>query len=74
MSESFRQIAIVRYSICRNLLILEHILMDCNDLQRGTVEIIRSRCMPETVVFMQAYYVMVWIAETSEVPPTAAAL
>lgn len=48
--------------------------MDSIDLQRATVEIIRSRCMPETVVFMQAYYVMVWIAETSETRPTPAAL
>lgn len=48
--------------------------MDSIDLQRDTIEIIRSQNMPETVVFMQAYYVMVWIAETSEIPPTPAAL
>lgn len=74
VAESLRQISIIRYSLCRNLLILQHILMDSSDLQRDTVEIIRSGCMPETVVFVQAYYVMVWICETSETPPTPAAL
>lgn len=74
LAESLRQISIIRYSLCRNLLILQHILIDSSDLQRDAVEIIRSRCMPETVVFLQAYYVMVWICETSEISPSSAAL
>lgn len=74
LAETLRQISIIRYSLCRNLLILQHILIDSSDFQRDTIEIIRSRCMPETVVFLQAYYVMVWICETSEVSPSSAAL
>lgn len=74
LSESLRQMSIIRFSLCRNLLILQHILMESSDLQRDTIEVVRSRCMPETVVFVQAYYVMVWICETTEVPPTPAAL
>lgn len=74
VAESVRQIAIVNFSLCRNLLILQQILMSSNDLPRDALEIVRSRCMPETVVFVQAYFVMVWICETSEVAPSPAAL
>lgn len=71
VSESLHQIAVIRYALCRNLLILQQILIDSSDLPIDTLEYIRSNCMPETVVFVQAYYVMVWICETSETPPTA---
>lgn len=71
VSESLHQIAVIRYALCRNLLILQQILCDSSDLPIDTLEYIRSNCMPETVVFIQAYYVMVWICETSEAPPTA---
>lgn len=71
VSESLHQIAVIRYALCRNLLILQQILCDSSDLPIDTLEYIRSSCMPETVVFIQAYYVMVWICETSEAPPTA---
>lgn len=71
VSESLHQIAVIRYALCRNLLILQQILCDSSDLPIDTLEYIRSNCMPETVVFIQAYYVMVWICETSETPPTA---
>lgn len=74
MAESLRQNTIVRYSLCRNLLILQNILTDSDDLQCDTKEIIRSKCMPETEVFVHAYYVMVWICETATVSPSAAAL
>lgn len=70
VSESLHQIAVIRYALCRNLLILQQILIDSSDLPIDTLEYIRSDCMPETVVFVQAYYVMVWICETSETLPT----
>lgn len=70
LSESLHQIAVIRYALCRNLLILQQILIDSSDLPIDTLEYIRSNCMPETVVFVQAYYVMVWICETSETLPT----
>lgn len=74
VAESLRQMSIIRFSLCRNLLILQHILMESSELQRDTIEIIRSECMPETVIFVQAYYLMVWICETTEAPPSPAAL
>lgn len=74
LAESLRQNAIVRYSMCRNLLILQRILIDSSDLQCNTLEVIRSRCMPETEIFLQSYYVMVWMCETAAVPPSPAAL
>jgi len=64
VAESLRQISLIRYSLCRNLLILQHILIDTFALSCNILEIIRSRCMPETVVFVQAYYVMMWLSET----------
>lgn len=70
VSESLHQIAVIRYALCRNLLILQQLLINSSDLPIDTLEIIRSHCMPGTVVFVQAYYVMVWICETSETPPT----
>lgn len=74
VAESLHQIAVIRYALCRNLLILQQRLIDSSDMPVDTIEFIRSNCMPETVVFVQAYYVMVWICETSETPPKAAAL
>lgn len=74
VAETLHQIAVVRYALCRNLLILQQILIDTSDLPIDTIEFIRSNCMPETVIFVQAYYVMVWICETYENQPTAGAL
>lgn len=53
-----------RYSLCRNLLILQQILIEKFDLPCHLLEDVRSSCMPNTVVFVQAYFVMVWICET----------
>lgn len=74
VAETLHQITVVRYALCRNLLILQQILIDTSDLPIDTIEFIRSNCMPETVVFVQAYYVMVWICETYENQPAAGAL
>lgn len=64
VAESLKQIALIRYSLCRNLLILQHILFDTFDISCNVLEVIRSQCMPDTVVFVQAYYVMMWMSET----------
>lgn len=53
-----------RYSMCRNLLVLQQILIDKFDLSCDVMEEVRSNCMPNTVVYVQAYYVMVWLCET----------
>lgn len=63
VTETVRQISSSRYAMCRNLLIIEHILVDGFSLNCNEAEIIRSKHIPETVVFLQSYYVMVWIGE-----------
>ncbi|XP_059616440.1 nuclear pore complex protein Nup160 homolog [Phlebotomus argentipes] len=68
VSESLQQISDVRYVLCRNLLILQHILIDITALASDVLENIRSHQMPETEVFVQAYFVIVWIAKTSADP------
>lgn len=75
VAESLRQIALIRYSLSRNLLILQHILFDTYDIPCNVLEVIRSQCMPDTVVFVQAYYVMMWMSETpAQSGPSTASL
>lgn len=68
VSESVRQVALVRYSLCRNLLFLEQLLI----LNRGIMdvtatEMIRSSCMPDTAIYIQSWIVIVWISEPSTI-------
>lgn len=63
VTETVRQISSSRYAMCRNLLIIQHILIDGFSLNCNEAEIIRSKHIPETVIFLQSYYVMVWISE-----------
>lgn len=63
VSETLRQQVEVRFTICRNLLLLQNILLDRKELDWGILEAIRSVCMPDTVVFMQTYYSIKWLSE-----------
>lgn len=63
LAESLKQIALVRYALCRNLLVLQQLLIDRFALACDVLEEVRSNCQPSTVVFVQAYYVMVWLCE-----------
>lgn len=67
LTETVRQIALVRYTLCRNLLLLEQVLTENSTLNVSSTEIIRSRCVPDTAVFLQGYYVMVWISEPNTI-------
>ena len=69
VTESVRQISATRFALCRNLLIIQHILVDGFSLNCNGAEIIRSKNIPETVLFLQAYYVMVWIGEEAFATP-----
>jgi len=69
VTETVRQISSSRYAMCRNLLIIQHILIDGFTLNCKEAEIIRSKNIPETVIFLQAYYVMVWISEDAFAVP-----
>ena len=46
ITETTRQIIHLRYILCRNLLILEHILVQNFVLNCNATEIIRSKCLP----------------------------
>ena len=69
VTETVRQISSSRYAMCRNLLIIQHILIDGASLNCNEAEIIRSKHIPETVIFLQSYYVMVWIGEDAFAVP-----
>lgn len=69
VTETVRQISSSRFAVCRNLLIIQHILIDGFSLNCNEAEIIRSKHIPETVIFLQSYYVMVWIGEDAFAVP-----
>ncbi|XP_070491725.1 nuclear pore complex protein Nup160 homolog [Chironomus tepperi] len=69
VSETVRQISSSRFAMCRNLLIVQNILIDGFSLNCNEAEIIRSKHIPETVIFLQSYYVMVWIGEDAFAAP-----
>lgn len=64
---------LVRFSICRNLLLLQQLLLECHQklsysMDSAGVDTIRSVLLPRAVVLTQAYYVVMWVSET---PATA---
>uniref|UniRef100_A0A336M2C2 CSON008359 protein n=2 Tax=Culicoides sonorensis TaxID=179676 RepID=A0A336M2C2_CULSO len=67
LTETVRQVSLVRYTLCRNLLLLEQVLTENSTLNVSSTEVIRSRCIPDTTVFLQGYYVMVWISEPNTI-------
>ncbi|KAG5683941.1 hypothetical protein PVAND_013197 [Polypedilum vanderplanki] len=71
VSETVRQISSSRFAMCRNLLIAQNILIDGFLLNCNETEIIRSKNIPETILFLQSYYVMVWIGEDAFAQPQA---
>uniref|UniRef100_A0A1A9W7W3 Nuclear pore complex protein Nup160 homolog n=1 Tax=Glossina brevipalpis TaxID=37001 RepID=A0A1A9W7W3_9MUSC len=64
LSATVRQNALIRFSLCRNLLLLKQILIGANLLSADILESLRTQYMPGVVTFLHSYYVMVWIAET----------
>ncbi|KNC28976.1 putative nuclear pore complex protein Nup160 [Lucilia cuprina] len=64
LAETVRQNALIRFAICRNLLLLQQILIDTHSLPVDILECLRSQFMPDVLIFLQSYYVMVWISET----------
>lgn len=59
---SLRQQAQMRFTICRNLLLICNILLERSELDWNTLEAIRSVASPEIVVLTQANYVMIWLS------------
>lgn len=74
LAETVRQNALIRFAMCRNLLLLQQILIDTHSLPADVLECLRSQFMPDVFIFLQSYYVMVWISETPVNTNNAAAL
>lgn len=66
ITESVAQIAFLRFSICRNLLILQRIILSrLENFDSKILHSIKSSLAPRTVVLTQAYYVVLWLRETT---------
>lgn len=66
VAEIITQIALVRFSICRDLLILQQIaLLRAEMFDSRSLHIIKSSLAPRTVVLTQAYYVITWICDST---------
>lgn len=62
IAESVSQITLLRFSICRDLLILQQIILTRPELfNSSSLHAIRSSLAPRTVELTQAYFVVIWI-------------
>lgn len=68
VTESLKEIIEVRFAMCRNLLLLQHILLMENYIDSATLNGIQNICYPEIVDFTQAYYVLVWFNRLPTMP------
>lgn len=73
LSETVRQMSLIRFTCCRNLMIFQKLLIDTFTLSLPpeVLETIRSQFMPDTGIYLQSYYTMVWISETPINPNNA---
>ncbi|OAD58553.1 hypothetical protein WN48_10964 [Eufriesea mexicana] len=66
ISKSVAQITQLRFAICRNLLLLQQMILLRPELfDSRSLHSIKSSLAPRTVVLMQAYYVVTWICEST---------
>ncbi|KAH8403080.1 hypothetical protein KR222_004297, partial [Zaprionus bogoriensis] len=56
LTETVKQIALLRFAVCRNLLILQYIAYGQNARERATIV--------TNINFLHSYYTLVWIANT----------
>ncbi|CAL7942667.1 unnamed protein product [Xylocopa violacea] len=69
ISKSVAQISQLRFTICRNLLILQQMILLRPELfDSRSLHSIKSSLAPKTVVLTQAYYVLTWICESTALP------
>ncbi|XP_076303351.1 nuclear pore complex protein Nup160 [Lasioglossum baleicum] len=75
ISKSVAQISQLRFSICRNLLILQQMILLRPELfDSRSLHSIKSSLAPRTVALTQAYYVVLWICESTALPAPAQSL
>ncbi|XP_046422018.1 nuclear pore complex protein Nup160 homolog [Neodiprion fabricii] len=66
ITESVSQITQLRFSICRNLLILQQLVLKRPEaFDPRSLHSINSSLAPRTVVLTQAYYAVMWICEST---------
>ncbi|KAK0176406.1 hypothetical protein PV328_000545 [Microctonus aethiopoides] len=66
ISESVTQVTLLRFSICRDLLILQQIVLSRPEVfDSRMLHAIKSSLAPRTVILTQAYYVVMWICEST---------
>ena len=66
ISKSVTQISNSRFSVCRNLLILQQLALQNSEYHDSkSLHLIKSSLNPRTVVLTQAHYMMKWICELS---------
>lgn len=69
IAETTRQIAVMRFTLCCNLLLFQYILLDsAEEMDRHLTYDLQNRLIPRTLTLIQAYQVLVWICETPASP------
>lgn len=68
ISKTVTQINAIRYTVCRNLLILQQIILSHPEsFSLQSLSVIKSSIAPKTVVFCQAYYAILWVCKCNTV-------
>lgn len=70
VTETMHQMAAIRFSLSRNLLLLQHLLLEGRQQDWNVLESVRSNCMPDTVLISQAYFTILWLCESIVSPVT----
>ncbi|KAF5272220.1 hypothetical protein FQA39_LY01302 [Lamprigera yunnana] len=68
VNKCLHQQAVVRFTICRNLLVIQNILIEKGEREWNTLEAVRSVCLPEIVMLTQASYVILYLTELIALP------
>ncbi|KAH8335889.1 hypothetical protein KR074_001899 [Drosophila pseudoananassae] len=57
LAETVRQMAMIRFSVCRNLLVLQFMVYGGDGMD--------SECMQTNINYLNCYYTLMWISETA---------
>ncbi|XP_017773941.1 PREDICTED: nuclear pore complex protein Nup160 homolog [Nicrophorus vespilloides] len=66
VTQCFAQQNSIKFSICRNLLAFQYILLE--DQNDSKLEAIRSVCIPEVTVLLQSYFALHWLTKLTAAP------
>uniref|UniRef100_A0A1Y1M1R8 Uncharacterized protein n=1 Tax=Photinus pyralis TaxID=7054 RepID=A0A1Y1M1R8_PHOPY len=68
VTKCIHQQAVVRFTICRNLLVIQKMLLLCGKYDGNALEAIRTVCLPEIVILTRVSYVMLYLTELISLP------